>query len=163
MAYLEFLKSARGRIMDDLLLLKAKGTVATSMIGENPIGTDKYIDTGGGRTRGDVVYNVYNVGIGATLGTSCLVTFRLQGSKNTSFTTGCDLVITELGKANMLTGNSSLATTSLSTPSFLEGRYIVPFTNDFNGTVYRYLRHYMSITGATSSVQYDCYLSDIFT
>ena len=153
--------------MDDLLLLKAKGTVGTSMVGENPIGTDKYYDTGGGRTRGDVVYNVY--AIGSTLASNGIFTLRLQGSKNTSFTTGCDLVITELGKAHMLTGNSSLATDTGSTPTFLEGRYIVPFTNDFGDTVYRYLRHYISVSGSIASVtfnrsmQYDCYLSDIIT
>ncbi len=161
MAYMDFLKSARGRIMDDLLLLKAKGTVATSMVGENPIGTDKYIDTGGGRTRGDVVYNVYAVG-GSSLATGALITLRLQGSKNSSFTTGVDLVINEIGRANLLTGNSSLATA----PGLMTGRYIVPFTNDFDDTVYRYLRHYITVACTITTnrnVQYDCYLSDIVT
>ena len=165
MAYMDFLKSARGRIVDDLLILKAKGTVATSMVGESPIGTDKYIDTGGGRTRGDVVYNVY--AIGSTLATNTLFALRLQGSKNSSFTTGVDLVITELGKANVLTGNSSLATNDV----FGVGRYIVPFTNDFDDTVYRYLRHYVTVANTLASgvltanlnLQYECYLSDIIT
>ncbi len=153
----EYLKSARGRLMDDLLELKAKGTVASNLIGESPIGTEKYFDTGGGRTRGDVVYNVYAVG--ATLPTSTLFALRLQGSKNSSFTTGVDLVITELGKANMLTGASSLATNDV----FGTGRYIVPFTNDFDGTVYRYLRHYISVQSASANrnLQYDCNLSDL--
>ena len=156
MAYMDFLKSARGRIYDSLLLLKTKGTVATSMVGESPIGTDKYFDTGGGRTRGDVVYNVY--AIGSTLATNTLFALRLQGSKNSSFTTGVDLVITELGKANMLTGASSLATDNV----FGVGRYIVPFTNDLDGTTYRYLRHYVTL-GTNSGLQYECYLSDIIT
>ena len=159
MAYMDFLKSARGRIYDSLLLLKTKGTVATSMVGESPVGTDKYFDTGGGRTRGDVVYNVY--AIGSTLATNTLFALRLQGSKNSSFTTGVDLAITELGGANALnTGRSSLATINSGV-----GRYIVPFTNDFDDTVYRYLRHYISVdlfTGATG-VQYEVYLSDIIT
>jgi len=160
MADMRFLKSARGRVMDDVLLLKAKGTVATSMVGENPIGTDKYYDTGGGRTRGDVVYNVY--AIAGSLGTSSLITLRLQGSKNSSFTTGYDLVINELGKSNMLTGNSSLAT---GVPLGV-GRYTVPFTNDFGGTVYRYLRHYISTNFTVTTnrnLQYDYYLADIIT
>ena len=174
MAYMEFLRSARGRVVDDLLVLKAKGTVATSMVGEDPLGTDTYYDTGGGRTRGDVVINVY--AIGSTLATNTLFALRLQGSKNSAFTTGCDLVVTELGKANMLTGNSSLATNTV----FGTGRYIVPFTNDFDGTVYRYLRHYVTVAcsykssvgtstvttiypAANHDLQYKCYLSDIIT
>jgi hypothetical protein len=152
----EFLRSARGRLVDDLLVLKAKGTVATSMVGEDPLGTDKYFDTGGGRTRGDVVINVYDISAPATLATSKLIKFRLQGSKNASFTSGADLVITEIGKANMLTGASSLATANL-----LEGRYIVPFSNDLDGTVYRYLRHYVTL-GTNSGLQYECYISKLF-
>jgi hypothetical protein len=156
MATHEFLRSSRGRMKDSLLVLKAKGTVATSMVGESPLGTDTYIDTGGGRTRGDMVINVYDFSH-STLATSKLITFRLQGSKNTSFTTGCDLVITEIGKANMLTGASSLATDNL-----LEGRYVIPFSNDFDGTAYRYLRHYVTL-GTNSGLQYDCYLSKIYS
>jgi len=158
MAYLEFLKSARGRVVDDLLILKAKGTVASNLIGENPVGTAKYYDTGGGRTRGDVVVNMYSMG-SVTLWTN--VTMRLQGSKNSTFTTGVDLAITKLGGAL----GRNIKSSSLATDSLGVGRYIVPFTNDFDDTVYRYLRHYISVdlfTGATG-VQYEVYLSDIIT
>lgn len=158
MAYMEFLKSARGRVVDTLLMLKAKGTVATSMVGEYPIGTDKYYDTGGGRTRGDMVVNMYSTG---SLAPSTKIELCLQGGKNSSFTTGCTLAIIELGGKNALNvRRGSLATTGLGA-----GRYLVPFTNDFDGTVYRYLRHYAGLdllTGATG-VQYDCYLADIIT
>ena len=161
MATHEFLRSARGRMKDSLLVLKAKGTVATSMVGESPVGTDTYIDTGGGRTRGDMVFNVYNVSgdsaSSCSLATSKLIKFRLQGSKNASFTTGCDLAIIEIGKANMLTGASSLATDNL-----LEGRYIVPFSNEVDGTAYRYLRHYVTL-GTNTNLQYDCYLGKIYS
>ena len=159
MANMEFLKSARGRIVDDLLMLKAKGTVATSMVGEDPVGTDTYYDTGGGRTRGDVVINMYSAG---SVTPSTLITMRLQGSKNSSFTTGVDLVINEIGSANARNKGKG---STLATEYSGVGRYIVPFTNDFDGTVYRYLRHYISLdlnTGATG-VQYEVYLSNIIT
>ena len=81
MATHEFLKSSRGRIVDDLLVLKAKGTVATSMVGEDPVGTDTYFDTGGGRTRGDMVVQVYAV---PNLVAGANFTMRLQGGKNLS-------------------------------------------------------------------------------
>ena len=159
MAYLEFLKSARGRVVDTLLILKAKGTVATGMVGEYPIGTDKYYDTGGGRTRGDMVINMYSMcSFTATTGRAELC---LQGSKNASFTTGATLAVIELGGPLAINRNRG----TLSTVSLAAGRYIVPFTNDFGGTVYRYLRHYAGMNGGScgSGLQYDCYLADIIT
>jgi len=147
----EFLRSARGRLVDDLLVLKAKGTVATSMVGEDPLGTDTYYDTGGGRTRGDVVYNVYTVN--ASILPSVKYVLRLQGSKNSSFSTIVDLSIIELGDATQLSGASDMTT----------GRYIVPFTNDFDDVVYRYLRHYITLSGTVGAtgMEYECYLSKI--
>jgi len=151
MAYTEFLNSARGRVVDDLLVLKAKGTVATSMVGENPIGTDKYYDTGGGRTRGDVVINVYAV---PNILASTKFTMRLQGGKNSAFSTLNDLQILELGDATQISGGSDLGV----------GRYILPFSNDLDGTVYRYLRHYITCSGTCGTgIQYECYLSKITT
>ena len=149
MAYMEFLRSARGRVVDDLLVLKAKGTVATSMVGEDPIGTDKSYDTGGGRTRGDVVINVYAV---PNILASTKFTMRLQGGKNSSFSTINDLQILEIGDATQISGGSDLTT----------GRYILPFSNDLDGTVYRYLRHYLTIGGTVGTgIQYECYLSEL--
>lgn len=149
MAYMEFLKDARGRILDDLLILKAKGTVATSMVGEDPIGTDKSYDTGGGHTKGDVVVQVYAVPaiLASTKWTMCL-----QGGKNSSFSTYVALQILELGDATQITGDVDLTT----------GRYVMPFSNDLDGTVYRYLRHYLTIGGTDGTgIQYECYLSNL--
>jgi hypothetical protein len=141
--------TARGRLVDDLLQLKAKGTVATSMVGEDPVGTDKYYDTGGGHTKGDVVINVYAV---PNILASTKFTMRLQGSKNSSFTTINDLVITELGDSTQISGGSDLTT----------GRYIVPFSNAFDGVCYRYLRHYITLGGTCGTgIQYECYLSNL--
>jgi len=151
MATHEFLRSARGRLVDDLLVLKAKGTVATSMVGEDPVGTDKYYDTGGGRTRGDMVINVYAV---PAILASTKFTMRLQGGKNTSFSTLTDLAIVELGDSTQITAGVDATT----------GRYVVPFTNDFDETVYRYLRHYITCGGTCGTgIQYECYLSKMST
>lgn len=149
MAYMEFLKDARGRILDDLLILKAKGTVATSMVGEDPVGTDKYYDTGGGHTKGDVVVQVYAV---PAILASTKWTMRLQGGKNSSFSTINDLQILEIGDSTQISGGSDLTT----------GRYIIPFSNELDGTVYRYLRHYITCGGTCGTgIQYECYLSNL--
>lgn len=151
MATHEFLKSARGRLVDDLLVLKAKGTVATSMVGEDPVGTDKYFDTGGGRTRGDAIINVYAV---PNILASTKFTMRIQGGKNTSFSTLVDLAIVELGDSTQITSAVDLTT----------GRYIVPFSNDFDDTVYRYIRHYITCGGTCGTgIQYECYVSKMAT
>ena len=149
MAYMEFLKDARGRILDDLLILKAKGTVATSMVGEDPVGTDKSYDTGGGHTKGDVVVQVYAV---PNILASTKITMRLQGGRNSSFSTINDLQILELGDSTQISGGSDLTT----------GRYVLPFSNDLDGTVYRYLRHYITCGGTCGTgIQYECYLSNL--
>ena len=152
----------RGAIVDDLLILKAKGTYATvnttvtvgaigqtPFVGENPIGTDKYVDVGNGHVRGDVVYNVYSVPT-ATLATQHYV-MRLQGGKNTSFSTLVDLCCFELGAASALSGGIDLQA----------GRYIIPFTNCIDGVTYRYIRHAISTRGGTATIQYECYLSKL--
>jgi len=151
MATHEFLKSARVRTKDSLLVLKAKGTVATSMVGESPIGTAKTFDTGGGRTRGDMVIDVYAV---PAILSSTKFTMHLQGGKNASFSTLVDLAIIELGDATQITSNVDMTT----------GRYIVPFSNDFDDTVYRYLRHYITCGGTCGTgIQYDCYIGKIYS
>jgi hypothetical protein len=40
------------------------------------------------------------------------------------------------------------------------GKYIIPFNNEFDGTVYRYLRHYLTIGGTCGTgVKYEYYLT----
>ena len=141
--------SGRGALFDDLLVLKAKGTVGTAMVGEDPIGTDKYVDVGNGHTRGDMIVNMYSCG---SLAATNFWKVNLQGSKNTSFSTLRDLVEFTMGHFGVVTGGTSLHV----------GRYIIPFTNEMDGVTYRYLRHYLfaSSTMATG-IQYEVYLSKI--
>ncbi len=140
---------SRSKLFDSALLLKAKGTVVTSMVGENPIGTDKYIDVGNGHCRGDVIINVYSLPVTRA---SMYFSMRLQGGMSANFTSMTDLQIIEVGTNEMLSSDIDRAT----------GRYVQPFSNCFDGIMYRYLRHYItaSTLGATG-VQYEVYLSSI--
>ena len=155
MANNEFLIDGRSKTYDTLSVLKAKGTVATgSMVGESPLGTDIYFDTGGGRTKGDMVLVVYGVGSSVTAATASKLTFKLQGSKNSSFSTMVDLQIIELGDATLLSGSADLGA----------DKYIVPFSNSFGDTVYRYLQHTLVISGMTTlgtGTQYEVFLSNL--
>jgi len=151
MATQEFLKSSRGRIVDDLLILKAKGTVATSMEGEDPLGTDKSYDTGGGATRGDAVINVYSLDPSKA---GDKYTMHIQGGKTSTFASLTDLAIVELGDATQITRDVDSGV----------GRYIVPFSNDFDSTVYRYLRHYITCSASVGTgIEYECYLSKMIS
>lgn len=149
MANNTFTIDGRTKLVDDLLILKAKGTVATSMVGENPVGTDKYYDTGGGHTRGDLVAIVYAV---PAILASTKLTLRLQGGKNTSFSTLADLAILELGDSTQITSGVDLTT----------GKYVMPWSNEQDGTVYRYLRHYITCGGTCGTgVQYELFLTKL--
>ena len=67
----------------------------------------------------------------------------LQGSDNSDFSTGDeeDLAILELGAAEVLGGDQDSET----------GRYIIPFRNERNGTKYRYVRIYTTVSGTVAT------------
>jgi hypothetical protein len=145
MANNTFTINGRTRLVDDLTVLKAKGTVATSMVGENPVGTDKTYDAGG-HTTGNAVLIVYAV---PNILASTKMTFRLQGGLNSSFSTVVDLNIVELGDSTQVTGADKTT-----------GKYIMPFSTNFDGASYRYLRHYLTIGGTCGTgVQYEYFLT----
>jgi len=147
MANNTFTIDSRTRLVDDLTVLKTKGTVATTMVGENPLGTDKTYDCGGGHTDGNIVLIVYSV---PNILASTKFTFKLQGGKNSSFTTMVDLNIVELGDATQLGGTADLTT----------GKYIVPFSNTLDAVNYRYLRSYLVIGGTVGTgIQYEYFLT----
>ena len=150
MASSDYLVSSRGGLVDTLMQLKALGTVATTMVGEFPIGTEKSFDTGGGATKGNFITNVYATP--ASILPQTKFVLKLQGSKNAAFSTINDLQILEIGDSTQISGGSDLTT----------GKYILPFSNDLDGTVYRYLRHYLTAGGTCGTgMQYEVYLSKL--
>ena len=142
----------RKTIYDTLCVLKATGTVATTlMTGENPLGTDFTFDTGGGRTKGRVVYDISRMG-STTLASnlpSSKVTMRLQGGMDTAFASLADLHVLELGDATQISAEVDKGA----------GIYIAPFENDFGGQTYRYLRHRITIAGTISTITYTSWIT----
>lgn len=142
----------RKAIYDVGAILKASGTVATTnMVGESPLGTDIYFDTGGGFTRGNMVIRIATM---PNILASTKFILRLQGGMNTGFTTICDLNITELGDATQI---------SATTDKGVAGNVlVVPFSNMFADTVYRYLRHEFDFSGTIGTgMAYEVYLSSL--
>lgn len=124
---------------DSDLLLKDAGLVASSAAaqvgGENMIldtGSDAYYE-------GHLILDVTAIEIASN---DEIYTVRLQGSSSATFAdTIEDLVIVELGANEVLAGDVDSTT----------GRYEVPFTNEKNGTKYRYLRLYTTVAGTVAT------------
>ena len=82
---------------------------------------------------------------------------ELQGTNTTGFGTAADNVVLaslHLG-AHEATG-ATVGDTGTDTPT---GVYYMPFTNDFAGTAYRYVRLKVTVGGTTPSITYTAFLT----
>lgn len=133
----------RQKIYDSELLLNSAGLVAASAAGS------EVIDTGGGFTDGVIITDVSAIEVDTG---DELYTFSLQGTNTAAFggTDIVDLVMFNMGDAAVLVGDADLGI----------GRVVTPFRNQFQETVYRYLRIYLTIAGTiVTGINYTCYLS----
>jgi len=116
-------------------------------------GVAKVFDTGGGYTEGMFVVDVASV-TGMAAAASChVIEIALEGSTTSTFTTFTRLASFRFGQNNAfshtrLGGDSTVA-------SFDSGRYMKPFHNDINGTIYRYLRVYTTFGGTVNEADID--------
>lgn len=138
----------RQKIFDALCEMKDAGLVAASAAAQVD-SADKVFDTGGGWTEGTLVVNV----TAAEVDTGDeLYTIKLQGTNTAAFggTDIVDLVTMPLGDAAVLVGDADLGA----------GRYIMPFYNMLDDTIYQYLRLYTVVAGTIASgINYTAFLS----
>ncbi len=129
---------------DNALLMKDAGAVAAS--GNATVSAAaKILDLGAGRVDGRVICDVS--AIDTTTGDESYV-LQVQGSNSSSFASGIvALASKQLGGATP-TGNSAATGT---------GRFEIPFSNEENGTQYRYLRVRYVIAGTTPSINFVAY------
>lgn len=81
-----------------------------------------------------------------------LYKIKIQVSSSATFASGVVTVaVIELGDSSV-TGNTADSTT---------GRYELPFTNEYDGTIYRYLRAYTDVAGTTPSINYTCWVAKL--
>ena len=137
------MREQKGKIWDDLLQLRASANLATASYCTYDAATPKTIDTGGGYTQGKLVIDVATADTNwSTVASGAVVDFVLRGSNLSSFDSGyVGLARFRLGTkfaAESIKdaghGGGSMATASVA------GRFVIPWHNDFGGTVYRYLR-----------------------
>lgn len=96
-------------------------------------------DLGAGLVEGKLVVDVSAIEI---FSNDEAYKISLQGSEKSDFAdTIEDLAILELGAAEVIGGDQDSTT----------GRYIIPFRTEKNGTIYRYVRLYIDVSGTIST------------
>lgn len=117
---------------DNSLLLKAAGLVATTTT-ETTI-----LDLGAGLVEGYLVLDATAIEVANG---DEKYTIHLEGSNAAAMGSG------SVSLANIQLGNN----TAPADQDMVEGRYIVPFRNEQNGTTYRYVRLYTVVVGTIAS------------
>lgn len=114
-------------LVDEALILKDLVTTTVSGAGEVDA-VAKIFDTGGGFFEGGLLVDVTSIDI--TDGDE-EYNIHVQGSSSPTFASGLASVVKfELGDATQIVSDVDIGT----------GRYIIPFNNQVDGTIYRYLR-----------------------
>jgi hypothetical protein len=136
---------------DDLLEMKDAGLVAASDAAQVD-SKDLILDTGGGFTQGNLILDVTAIEIASN---DEIYTIILEGSNSATFANGIvPLAVALLGAQEVIVGGTDTDSTT--------GRYIIPFRNERDGTVYRYLRVYTVVAGAIATgggINYSAFLS----
>ena len=104
----------------------------------------KIIDLGDGLVEGYMIVDIDAIVTTADL----LYEIFLQGAQSATFATAGlvrNLAALELGAGELLTN----ATATTGDQGAAGDRYVVPFRNELNGTVYRYVRVYQEIANGT--------------
>lgn len=126
---------------DDALNLKDAGLVAVSAA-ESTI-----VDLGAGFVDGEIVIDVSALEVAST---DEIYTICLEGSNVAAMTSGSvTLAMIEMGNA-AAPADADTAT----------GRHVLPFRNEQNGTVYRYVRIYTRVAGAIATgINYSAFIA----
>jgi len=148
----------RDKIYDNLLEMKSASAVVTASAAATVDGTAKIFDTGGGFTRGNVVIDVDATTEALLAADGQVVRIVLQGSNSATFAATAhdhvNLTALELGINGVFTAGAQL------TWDAAAGRYVIPFTNLYADTLYRYLRVYHDFSGTwATGIAYTAYLS----
>lgn len=146
-------------IIDDECKIADTGSaVITTSAAATVDGVAKVFDTGGGYTEGKFVVDAATITASGVAASCQQININLEGSTTSTFTNWVRLAKLALGPKATVHGRSG---NDASAASLGAGRYILPFTNDFAGTVYRWLRVYTTFNGtvATIGAKFKAYLS----
>lgn len=138
-------KSRPAYTFDALLQLKDAGLIAASAAWQVG-GAARILDIGTGYFRGDAVLDVSAMEIASGDERYTLI---IQGSNSATFASG----IANL--AELTVGDGSTIGTAHGTSGVdvddATGRFILPFTNEKNGTYYQYIRGWVLVAGSIAT------------
>jgi hypothetical protein len=128
-----------------LVLSYSHNYVTANLSGKNSTGTTgNYVDLGGeGYTEGKVVFDVTDISKPAA---GILINMEVQGGKTTSFASHVPLATLPLAFA----GLGSVRPYATLSNSAGNGRYIIPFCNQYGDELYRYVKVVMRSTVTAS-------------
>ena len=137
---------------DSLLEMKDAGVIGASAAAEVS-STAKVLDLGAASfTEGNVVIDVTAIEIASN---SEIYTIILEGSNVAALASGIvPLAVMLLGANEVIVGGTDTDSTI--------GRYVMPFRNERDGVVYRYLRLYTVVAGTIATgggINYTAFLS----
>jgi hypothetical protein len=130
----------RNFTIDDNLAMKASGAVAASAA------SALILDLGDGLVEGNIVIDVTAIDI---VGNDEMYDVVAQLSPDAAFGTAGNIA----EKCAISLGAKETKRTDCDKDDVI-GRYILPFDNCINGTIYRYARLYTVCVGATASITY---------
>lgn len=127
-------------MIDSTMILKDAGLVAASAAGTVATAA-KIVNVGSGLVEGLLVVDVSAIEVDANE----LYAIALQGSDVADFDTGSEVIVElavlNLGANEVIGGNADSAV----------GRYTVPFRNEYQGTIYPYVRVYTTVSGTVAT------------
>ena len=144
---------------DDLLLedsLDSAGEVSAIIAAQagKVLNVEQVIDLGDGLVEGYMIVDVDAI----TQTSDELYVIKVQGTNVAAFATAAsvyDLAMVELGAGEVLT-NATATTGDIGAAG---DRFVVPFRNEQNGTVYRYVRAYLDNTNNDESITATIWMS----
>ena len=147
-------------IDDECKIADTGSTHITATAAATIDGVAKTFDTGGGYTPGMLAIDIATLSNSGIVASNSLITIALEGSTTSTFTAWVRLVKLSLGLAATVHGRTHSDASAATTKT---GRYLMPFHNDFAGTIYRWLRIYVTFNGtqeiATNYVKFKAWLS----
>ena len=146
----DFLRDAELVLEDSLDTNGDAAAIETSVAG-SLLTVAQVIDLGDGLVEGVMVCDIDAIEVG----TDEDYTLKIQGTQTAAFDGAdfVDLAMLKLGHANALVGDASAGAAG--------DRFVIPFRNEQNGEVYRYVRAYtyMASGGAAESITWTGWLS----
>jgi hypothetical protein len=140
------------RPFDALLQLQDDAAAITASGNGTVGGSARIVDIGEGVVFSEAVFDVNSLDVA---GGDELYRCQIQGSTSASFASG----VVVLGE--LLLGDSSTTGESADSAITLTKRFQVPFWNVKYGVAFRYIRVRFVMTGATVSLDAECYLTQV--